>query len=359
MTAAKSGKNYKIANESPSRPYPPSWVNHLTGWVARRGWPSWYFYLGLWLVLVIVQVGVLWIEGAYPIGTIFPAQLFIPAMIVLFLAMIHYLDRRADAALTSLRPVLIASEEEYTQLRYQLTTMPAWPTILASLATIAVIFLLGLVTGEGESSIEVLAAAPFAESLLHVTYYVGWWVCGAFLYHSIHQLRQIDRIYTQHTRVSLFAMSPLYAFSSVTALTAVTLAIATYGWTALNPENLSDPVAIVFVFLITVLALAVFAWPMLGTRRLLAKEKTQNLDRVSQRLEAVFSEMHECIDSRDVDELENLNKIVSILESERDTLEAISTWPWQPETLRVLVTALLLPLLLWIVQVILQQFMGS
>jgi hypothetical protein len=40
-------------------------------------------------------------------------------------------------------------------------------------------------------------------------------------------------------------------------------------------------------------------------------------------------------------------------------LNAISTWPWQPETLRFLVTALLLPLLLWILQYVLQLVLGS
>jgi len=359
MTTAMPGKADSTENESQARPYPPSWVNHLTGWVARRKWPSWYFYLGLWLVLVAIQLAVLWVEGTYPVGTIFPAQVFIPAMIALFLGMIHFLDRRAEAALETLKPALTTTKEEYDQLRYQLTSMPAWPAILTSLAVIAVIFLLGLITGEGESSIEALASSPIAESLLVAFYYIGWWVTGAFLCHSIHQLRQIDRIYTGHTRISLFSMSPLYAFSGVTALTAVTLVIATYGWTALNPENLSDPAAIVLAFLVTVLALAVFAWPMLGTRRLLAREKGQKLDQVSQHLDAVFSEMHELIDRRESKELEELNKIVAILETERNTLEAISTWPWQPETLRLLVTALLLPLLLWGVQLILQQFMGS
>jgi hypothetical protein len=359
MTKAKPSEAGGAKNKGQTRPYPPSWVNHLTGWVARRKWPSWCFCFGLWLVLVAIQLAVLWVEGTYPVGTIFPAQLFIPTMIALFLGMIHFLDSRAETALATLRPALKASGAEYDRLRYQLTTMPAWPTILTSLTTIAVILLLGLLTGEDESSIEALAASPIAQTLLSALFWIGWWVFGAFLYHSIHQLGQIDRIYTGYTRISLFSMSPLYAFSGVTALTAVTLVIATYGWTALNPENLSDPAAIVTAFLITVVALAVFAWPMLGTRRLLARERGQKLDQVSQHLDAVFSEMHERIDKREIEELDDLNKIVAILKTERATLEAISTWPWQPETLRLLVTALLLPLLLWIVQVILQQSIGS
>jgi hypothetical protein len=359
MKEAESGKVDKAKSESQPRPYPPSWVNHLTAWVAGRQWPSWYFYLGLWLVLVAIQVAVLWIEGVYPVGAIFPAQLFIPAMIALFLGMIHSLDSRAKAALTTLRPALTASTAEYDQLRYQLTTLPAVPTLLASIAVICIVFLLGQSTGETESSIEALAASPLAHSLVSALFWIGWWTLGAFLYHTIHQLRVINCIYTRHTRVHLFSISPLYAFSGVTALTAAILALAAYGWTALNPDNLGDPVAIAVVFLITALALAVFAWPFLGTRRLLAREKAQWLDQISLRVEAVFAQIHQQIDAGELEKVEDLTKVISVLESQRDTLKGISTWPWQPETLRVLVTALLLPLLLWVIQYVLQLFLGS
>jgi hypothetical protein len=341
------------------RPYAPSWVDHFTTLVGRLPGSSWYFYLGLWLVLASVLVAALWIEGVYSMGTVFPAQLFIPAMITLLLAMFPFLDQRADAALTTLQPALKASEDELSQLRYQLTTLPGLPTFLASLAMVAVILLLDISAGDRESSIEALAASPIAANLLYLVYFVGWWVFGAFAYHTIRQLRVINRIYTSYTRVSLFAVSPLYGFSSVTALTAIVLVIATYGWTALNPENLSDPVAIAGMFLVSVLALAVFAWPLLGTRRLLAKEKAGLLDEVALRHRATYVKLHQRIDAGQLEELEDLTKVISILEAERDMLNSICTWPWQPETLRYLVTALGLPLLLWILQYILQLVLVS
>ena len=57
--------------------------------------------------------------------------------------------------------------------------------------------------------------------------------------------------------------------------------------------------------------------------------------------------------------MDDLLKVISILETEQDTLNRISTWPWQPETPRFLVTALLLPLLLWVIQYVLQLLLGS
>ncbi len=77
------------------------------------------------------------------------------------------------------------------------------------------------------------------------------------------------------------------------------------------------------------------------------------------RYEATFAELHERIDNREFEEIDELMKVISVLETERDTLKRISTWPWQPETLQFLMTALLLPLLLWIIQYVLQLLLGS
>ena len=55
----------------------------------------------------------------------------------------------------------------------------------------------------------------------------------------------------------------------------------------------------------------------------------------------------------------DLNMAIASLEIEQKALSRIPTWPWQPETVRLLATALLLPLVLLLAQVILQFFAGS
>jgi hypothetical protein len=257
-------------SESKPQPYAPSWIDRFTAWVARLPGPSWLYYLGIGLVLLLVMAIVLWIERAYPVGTLFPVHLVIPGMIALLLALLYVLGNRADAALTALRPALQASEEEYSKLRYQLTTLPAHPTLLASLATVTVtiIILLDAIGGH-PSSFEPLAKSPISESLIYFVYMIGYWIFGALMYYTVRQLRLIDRIYTRHTRINLFRMRPLYAFSKLTALTAVSLAIPTYVWTALNPS--SDVIAIGILLLITALVVAAFVWPLLGVHRLLVR----------------------------------------------------------------------------------------
>jgi hypothetical protein len=334
-------------------------VNRLNAWVDRLPGPSWTYYAGLWLALSLVLVLALWIEGVYPVGSIFPVQVFIPGMIALFLGMIHNLDRRADMALTRLQPAIRASETESEQLRYRLVTLPAWSSLLVSLAVTGFFFLLGLVTGEAEDSIVALSDSLVAAIIISVTYYAGWWCFSTFLYHTYHQLSVVSRILTSHTRVDLFRLRPHYGFSTVSALTAVTLVIATYGWTALNPDNLSDLFAVVVILLITVLALVTYVWPLLGIHRVLDEEKARLLGDCRQRLASSFDELHRRVDTGEIEGMTEFNMAMASLEMEHSALKEIPTWPWQPETFSMLITALALPLGLWILQYVLQLFLGG
>jgi hypothetical protein len=57
--------------------------------------------------------------------------------------------------------------------------------------------------------------------------------------------------------------------------------------------------------------------------------------------------------------MDDLSKTISSLQIEQHLLEGIPTWPWRPETVRLLITALALPLGLWFIQYLLQRLMGS
>ena len=61
------------------------------------------------------------------------------------------------------------------------------------------------------------------------------------------------------------------------------------------------------------------------------------------------------MDAREIAGMSELHhEIQAILELRRE-IGAISTWPWGPGTLRTFVTALLVPILLWISQQILER----
>jgi hypothetical protein len=307
-------------------------------------------------VLLAAQAIPLWAEGATSLGAPLTAQAFLAGAIAFLLAMFHCLDDRAGEALTTLRPLLGTDDATFRELEYQLTTLPAWPTLLVSLMGIAVNLLLELMTGP--YSPESLALYPVSRALLRVVYLACWWIMWAFLYHTVHQLIQIDRVHTRHTRVDLYRMDPLYAFSGVTALTAMSLTVLPYGFLLINQGLLLEPSAVGVVLPITALAFAAFLWPLAGTRRLVHRAKQRALEEAARRLRATFVDLHRRVDENDLGGIGGLESAISSLEMEMESLRAIPAWPWEPETMRWWVSALLLPLVLWIVQTILQGVVG-
>jgi hypothetical protein len=356
MAKAGADRNANPGHEAKPRPYPPSWVDRFNAWAHRQTGPSWLYYLGIGLALFSIQTGVLLAEGVRPIGPFLAPHAFLSSMIVFFPALLHYLDNMAETALADLRPALKTDEEAYAALRYRLTTLPPLPTLLASAISAITVVLITESLG-APAGFNALADYPISSGLIYATYVIVWWVWGAFVYHTIHQLRLINHIYTQHTRVNLFRTRLLYAFSSTTAVTAVSLTIPTYAWLAIN-QSMRDPNAIGITLPITALALVAFFWPQLGARRLLAQEKWHKLDELSLRFEALIDELRQRVDSRNLEEIDDLKKLIAALEIEETALKSVSTWPWQPETLRYLMTALLLPLALWLVQYFLQRLLG-
>ena len=229
--------------------------------------PSWSYFLGLWLVLLLVQTFVSWAEGAFPVGTLNPVQVFMSGVIAFFLALFYYLDERAGAALAKLRPALTASEGKYQDLHFRLTTLPGWPVILASLVMLGTALLAELINEPYFP--EALLLFQISATLFRILYLIAWCLFGAFMYHTIRQLRLINHIYTRYTRVNLFRMKPLYAFSNLSAITAGSLALIIYGFLIVNPNmDTSDPAILSWVFVFLITALVTFVWPQLGMHRL-------------------------------------------------------------------------------------------
>ena len=338
--------------------YPPSWIDRLTAWVAQLSGSSWKYYLGFGLALLFFQSSLSWLEGATPLGTFWPVHAFLSATIAFFMGLIYYLDQWAGKALVILRPDLTVSEEVYLELRYKLTTLPRGWTILASIIILGLNFL-GEAVG-GPYYLEALAPYPLSAISLRIIYLVCWWFFGAFLFHTIHQLNQINVIYSQHTRIHLFRTKPFYAFSNLSAFTAGSLVMIIYGWLLVNPTiPWNDPIVIVWILLFILTAVVTFLWPQLGMHRLQVQEQERLIDEAYRRLESTVVELHGQLDQGVLDQMEDLNFAIASLEIELNMLKRIRTWPWEPETLQILVTALALPLGLWIIQLIFERLLGG
>ena len=113
------------------------------------------------------------------------------------------------------------------------------------------------------------------------------------------------------------------------------------------------------MLVVQLVALATFIWPHYGIHRLQVAEKESLLEQTNKRIETIGQVLHQSVDEGNLDGIGELNTTLSTLKLELSIIEKIPTWPWQPETLRILVTALAFPLGVWLVQVFLGRFLGS
>lgn len=358
-------------------PYPPSWYDRLARRIDRLPGPSWLAYLVLGVAGMLVMVGVQMLAGPYHPGKYLALHLFLGSQFAYLLGLMRLLDRSAAAALETFRPVLhlprrlrggqadVATALE--ELRYRLTTLPPRPTLWASVAGVllgVVIPLLAFrVPGTTARSLAAaftwgrMSTEPGAMTVLMIQLAFSEAVAGVFIYHSIHQLREISRIYLTFTRLNLYRLQPLYAFSVPAALTAGGLILYNYAWFAVAPEFLDQPISIALGIFFATAAAVIFAWPLLGIHRRLVAEKRLALGESARRFEAAAAELHQRVDKKSLTKMDDLNKTLASLELERAALQRIPTWPWDAGTPRGLAVTLVLPLAIWLAQYLLQRLL--
>jgi hypothetical protein len=344
---------------SETRLYSRSWVDRFTDWVDRLPLPNWAFYLALWLLLFASVTLIHWQDGSYPPGVIYPLHLVLTGTIPYTLALIHYLDKCAERALLKFRPALDVNDAEYAQLHYQLTTLPQRQTVLASLIAVGIAALVLILAPESWSRPAAFVSSSFSGGFTVVLTVIMWWLVGAFAYHTAHQLGLMSRIYARYTRINLFRLMPLYAFSDLSARTTVGLLLAVYAWYVVLPDTFARAGNVISAVVVNVIAGLIFVWPLLGIHSLLADEKERLLAENAQRLEAAIADLYTRMDSGKLEGLENLIKGMDGLEINHKAVTRISTWPWAAETPRGLVAALLFPLIVYLGQWFLQRILGS
>jgi hypothetical protein len=197
--------------------------------------------------------------------------------------------------------------------------------------------------------------ATIADTLLSI-------LAGLFMvtfgFHTLRQLWLISRIYTRHTNVSIFDTAGLYALSRVTAVTSVALLFFTYIYFALYITNgsINSVINGVVVALIVFGALLAFVVPLWGAHRLLQRSKNARQSEVARRIEVASDALHARTDAGEYAEVGDVKSALDALLVERGVVAKASTWPWEPDALRGVLTAVLLPILIWIVTRILERF---
>ncbi len=352
----RAGDFAPAAQDDVALPYPPSWADRLTAWVGQLPWPSWLVYLALGLGLTLLLLAIAWAGGVLTADT-WLNYVRSGMTYAYLLALIHYLDFAARVSLARFRPVLTLNEAETARLRYRLSTLPARPALLASvlgalygLVTVLINVVIAFNQGRASVSPVVLVLDVGFSLWIYVLF-------GVVVYHTVHQLRLVNVIYTRYTHIDLFRQGPLYALSGLAARTAVGLGIPLYVWfqTRLSTPGTSTGADLFQLLLWLSLILVTYIWPLRGAHNRLEREKQALQDNVARRIEATLTALHERVDNRELAAVGELKTTLDALVAEQGVIDKLRTWPWRTETVRGVGLAFFLPILIWVVQRVLQR----
>jgi hypothetical protein len=341
-------------NPIPAAPaYQASLVDRLFDWIRTLPVPVWSFYLGLWLVLFLLFTGLAWLESVQSVGLSLLLASDKALYIVYYLAAMHYLDGTASHALKQFRPLLEVGDSEFARLHYELTTLPARGTVAAGSIGLLVTLVSFLFTPA-----DALLAQVVRQPSTQLAFLAGNAILAVFVYHTAHQLHMVGRIHAMVTRLNLYRRTPVYAFSKLTARTALgwilglSLGMSPRIAPLLTPENL-----VLLWVPILPMAIVLFTLPLVGVHRLLAREKARLQEEVEQRVEMVLLRVHGQQDADELDDLGNAKTLLDTLLVEREVVAKLRTWPWQPGTLAGFASTLLLPLVVWLLQQLLENWL--
>lgn len=332
-------------------PYPASWVDYLTRAIDRLPVPMWPFYGVLLVGLLLLVNAVDWIGGLYRSGTIDLPQSGYAVYIAYMLAMVHYLNRVASSKLATFRPAIDVSEPDYQRLQHQLTTLPAREGAVAGLAGLGFVAFLYISELPAAGIATISPAFVFGRFLIEGSTFA---LLGVLIYHTIHQLRLVSRIHALASRIDLYEPAPLYAFSHLTARTGVGLVVLTAYSFLIDPSL--NPLTIALTALVLLVAAAAFVLPLEGMHRRIVTEKERLQLEANRRLKTTLARLHQSVDDGNLSFSDALNKTLESLQLERDAIARMPTWPWEPGTLRAFVSALLVPLVLWLIIRALERF---
>ena len=232
-----------------------------------------------------------------------------------------------------------------------LSNMPSLAALIAGLGLL-VFYVLTERLGSSPVRFTALEQLPVFAIVFHIIDKSPAFLFGPFFYHTFRQLRLVNTITSNYVRISLLNLGPVQAFSKLTASTAVGLVVGMYGWMLINPDLLADPISVGFMGAFSALAVAVFVWPLYGAHRLIEMEKQSALREIDLSFEAVFSRFNDAFGGDDYGAIERLNGMITSLEIQQRRIAAIPTWPWRPETARWALTAIAVPLILTILQLL-------
>jgi hypothetical protein len=336
-------------------PYKPSWINRSIHFVAGLKVPSPAFYFIGWIAFYTILTLLRWNDQVYPAGSLDISDLVMAATGIFFIALVQYLDQWAGKKLRLFRNSMAATEQEFDTLVYQLSTLPAGPTLLASLITLGFGASTFLLSPDSYGFLN-LNFSSLSGGLQLINFLFSWFVFGALSYHAYRQLRLGSQALSKYIPINLFNLDPIYAFAGLTLRTALGWLIMAYAWALTTPHLFGNVIIIGTILFMQFVAILTFVLPLLNAHTRIVNKKDEFLHEIGGRLEVIIDKMSKSTDALEKEDLIQLRETLTTLTMAEDRLRKLPTWPWRAGTANSLVSAILIPNAIWFFQIILERY---
>jgi hypothetical protein len=330
-------------------PYAPSAINRLYSAIDRLPGGGWWIYPLAYLVLLAYHEAALWLTGSVPFGTLSLAGATGPIYGPYGLAILHIVFRAAGSAMDTFRPASGLSDAAFARRRYELVTLPA--------GRFGIILVIGAIVTAGS----ILSAPPESLAAYGRTREVAFFVLGpaAFLgygitavstYASVRILALIHRLHVDATAVDPFDSAPIYAFSRVTSVVGLGYIFAAYYTYLFNFDfQTGNAFGIATLAGIVVLGAACFIVPLWGIHGRLAAEKVALVRAVTVRARALQEELYRRVDDSNLAGIKDVTDALNGVNATREQITRLPTWPWPPQVFRGFISAILLPVVVFLI----------
>lgn len=330
-----------------ARPFRPGPISSILAWAARLPGEGWWLFIPFAAALFAWGQVIEWAAGRVPVGTIDLNLLVLGPYGPWVLLGLALGLRIAHRALESFWPATGWPDSERAGWARRFAGAPFWPEVIALLA--------GSVAGVASLVVAIDSlggTGPYRDAMLVAylpQFIAGYGMSAVGGLITVRWLLLVSQIHREATAIDILDRVPIYAFSRLTFVVGISYLVVAYYSLTVNAASQAGNLASLGSIGATILvAAASFVVPMWGIHGRLVREKEALLRDAERRASALAVELYARIDAGKFDETAAINSSLTGVGALRDRIARLPTWPWQPQVLRGFVSALLLPLVIFI-----------
>jgi hypothetical protein len=360
VTVETAGDPSQVARaEAAASWYRPGAISRFYDWVDGLPWHGWWLYPALAVALFACGHAILWSTGRLPLGTIEPTLTVSVVYGPYALGALAYANLVAKRALTAFWPATGWPNEERPSWALAFTTIRAGLGIPSLAFGIIIAIAAFLSAPAAVVGLDDPSRLIYFVALLPVAVF-GYAMTLLVLAHTTRQLRLVSRIHRQAEAIDPFDRIPVYAFSRFTAQIGLMYLIGGYYTLTVNSAfQAGNIIGLGVLALVIGFGAACFILPLWGIHGRLVDEKEALLVDVEARMRKLDGELYRRIDAGEFDGTKVISEGIAGAGAIRERIANLPTWPWPRQVFRGFVSALLLPLILYVLsRVIAGQFGG-